>query len=202
MLSRLAKSLDVLLRLAGVAALVALPFVLRGATVGSLTSFTNGSLASAAQVNANFQALATAVNGTDDLVQKLACEARRGVWTGGACREFAQYGTDACPYGACTCPATHHRCTFPDLFSGGFASLRRPGHDLPATAGYAWVGGTYPDAQNTFFYPWPHGGSPLTCSAGAHYMIDMRRNAAGSTAWGCYTDSYTSATVLCCRNDQ
>ena len=86
---RLVRVTALVLRGAGVAALVALPFVLRGATVPGLTTFAHGDVADAAEVNANFSALATAVNTSDARFRQLASEGRRGVWTGGACREFA-----------------------------------------------------------------------------------------------------------------
>lgn len=53
------------LRLVGVAALVVAPFALRGSAVTGLTAFANGELADATDVNANFTALATAVNDND-----------------------------------------------------------------------------------------------------------------------------------------
>lgn len=60
--SRLARVVDTLLRAAGVAALVAVPFALSGSTITGLTTFTNGTVADASVVNANFAAVKTAVD--------------------------------------------------------------------------------------------------------------------------------------------
>ena len=95
-------------------------------------------------------------------------------------------------------------CSLVDMFSGGFQSLRRPGYDISTVSGvaYAWVAGAYTSEKDKFFYPWGQGGSDLQCAAGAHYMIDMRRNGNGNNAWGCYVDSYTGAAAACCHNNQ
>ena len=140
----------------------------------------------------------TAASDIKAYIKKVACENRRGVWVDEeGCDEYAYY-TLGCVYDACACTSGYHMCTFVDLFSGGFASLRRPGYNCPKT--YAWVIGrvSHPDR---FFYPWGYGDA-LQCNAGSHYMMDMRRGASGQTAWGCYKDTYTGAAAMCCKDSQ
>ncbi|MBU2222347.1 MAG: hypothetical protein KJ722_06990 [Candidatus Omnitrophica bacterium] len=132
-------------------------------------------------------------------IQKVACENRRGVWVDGTgCSEYA-YFTGQTTFSMAACAAGYHVCTFFDLFSGGLASLRRPGYNNGNS--YAWVAGSYASAPDHFFYPWGYGNS-LQCNAGTHYMMNTRRSAAGNNAWGCYVDSYTGASAACCRNNQ
>ena len=134
-------------------------------------------------------------------IQKIACQNRRGVWVDGSgCTEFAKYSDTAAAWPGGSCGSGYHVCTFPDLFTGGFASLRRPGYGDPGGTGYVWIGGTYQSNQDTFFYPWSLG-TTLQCNAGSHYMMWMIRAAAGNTAWGCYGDSYVNVAV-CCRDNQ
>lgn len=134
-------------------------------------------------------------------IQKIACENRRGVWTDNTgCKEYATYGA-ICTYTSCSCQAGYHGCSLVDMFSGGFQSLRRPGNNPPTA--YTWVTGAYlAGYQNYYMYPWGYNtNSDLTCSANTHYMIDMSSRD-GNTAWGCYADSYTGASITCCSNSQ
>jgi hypothetical protein len=141
-------------------------------------------------------------NSTSDIkayIQRVACESRRGVWVENVgCQEYAYFSATAAAYPGGGCVAGYHICTFPDLFSGGFESLRRSGYN--AATPYVWIGGNYPSQQDRFFTTWSYG-PDLACSAGAHYMMDLRRNAGGSTAWGCYSDSYVNVTA-CCQDNQ
>jgi hypothetical protein len=137
-------------------------------------------------------------------IQKVACENRRWVWVDGVgCDEFAYY-TNACTYTTCSCNTGYHMCTFPDLFSGWFNSLRRPWYNNPTS--YSWIAGSYigsAEWQSAMFYPgWGRNDWYIKCSAGSHFMVDTRRNTNGNTAWGCYIDSYTSSSAMCCKNNQ
>ncbi len=144
-------------------------------------------------------------NSTQDIlayVQKTACENRRGAWVeGSGCQEYAYY-TGQCQYNSCSCASGYHKCTFGDMFSGGFESLRRPGYNISG-ASYAWIAGNYiSGSQDRMFYPWGYQNDYITCSGGAHFMWDARRNASGNNAWGCYYDTYTGAAAACCRDNQ
>lgn len=120
-----------------------------------VTDFPTTASTGATLTSAEWNKMVAALQNLDQGVQKAACEGRRGVWSGGACQEYAYYGTSVCNYGSCTCDAGYHKCTFPDLFSGGFESLRRPGYNLPASAAYGWIAGSYLTDQTSFFYaPW------------------------------------------------
>ena len=141
----------------------------------------------------------TAASDIKAYIQQIACENRRGVWIDGTgCQEYAYFTATSGVWGAVSCASGHHICTFPDLFAGGFASLRRKGYN--AGTSYIWLGGSYPGQQDKFFYPWGNG-IEVGCTAGSHYMMDFRRSAAGSTAWGCYPDSFVNV-VACCRDNQ
>lgn len=134
-------------------------------------------------------------------IQKVLCQNRRGVWVDGTgCTEYAYVTSTSAAWPGPACAAGYHICTFPDLWYGGFTSLARPGYNVTSATGYVWVGGSYISNQNTFMYPWGYDTTGShTCSAGAHFMLDIVRNNGGYTAWGCYPDSYTNAT-LCCSN--
>ena len=141
----------------------------------------------------------TAASDIKAYIKKVACENRRGVWvdeTG--CSEYAYFTSASGVWPGGACDAGYHICTFPDLFSGGFAALRRPGYNAATT--YVWIGGVYSSYQDRIFHPWGYG-SELVCAAGSHYMTDFRRGAAGNTAWGCYPDTYVNVTA-CCKNNQ
>jgi hypothetical protein len=127
---------------------------------------------------------------SDDIkayIQKVACEGRRGVWVDGSgCQEYS-YFTSPCEFSNCGCAVGYHMCTIVDLLTGGFNSLRRPGYNPPTT--YAWISGSFQGSgfNDSFFYPWQLQVT-LKCDPGTHFMINMTRNAAGNTAWGCYSD--------------
>lgn len=145
-----------------------------------------------------------AANDIKSYIQKVVCENRRWVWVDGVgCSEFAYY-TNACTYTTCSCNTGYHMCTFPDLFSGGFNSLRRPWYNNPTT--YSWIAGNYISTaqwQSSMFYiPWGANSDYIQCTAWYHFMIDMTKGANGNTAWGCYSDSYTASSAMCCKNNQ
>lgn len=74
-----------LTRLGGLAVLVSavvlVPLALRAAAVGSMATFTNGTVADAAQINGNFGALTTAVNDNDTRIGSLESGRVRGITT-------------------------------------------------------------------------------------------------------------------------
>ena len=165
-----------------------------GTTAMTIASAGNVSMSGALQVGGS----ETGIAGSDikAYIQKVACEGRRGNWVDGSgCAEYAKYSATAAAWPGGACGAGYHICTFPDLFTGGFASLRRPGYANPVS-GYVWIGGTYPANQDTFFYPWGSG-TTLQCTAGSHYMMYLAKGASGNTAWGCYPDSYVNVAVCC-----
>lgn len=171
-----------------------------GTTNFSVDSLGNVSAKGNTTITGNLNVTGTITSGGGD--SSVACQSRRGVWSGSSCQEFA-YTTGACQYGSCTCNAGYHACSWVDLYSGGFQSLRRPGYDPSAGGYYTWVGGgAYPGQENSFFYPWGYNASNLTCAAGTHYMMQLAKNANGGTAWGCYLDTYTTANMACCANNQ
>lgn len=90
---------------------------------------------------------------------------------------------------------------FPDLFTWGFNSLRRPGYNNIVK--YGRIAGSFTTAQNSMFYPaWAGISDYVSCDTGKHFMINVNRDAWGNTAWGCYTDTYASASAMCCKDNQ
>ena len=176
------------------------PFVITtGGNVGIGTNSPQATLDINGTLKVGGSVTGNSVSDIKAYIQRVACESRRGVWVENTgCQEYAYFTatSGAWPGGACN--TGYHICTFPDLFSGGFESLRRPGYNSATT--YTWIGGNYSNEQDRFFTTWGNG-TDLACAAGSHYMMNLLRNAAGNTAWGCYSDSYNNVTA-CCQDNQ